>query len=130
MVSVVVCVVAAVIVSLLGEIVVLTTDARGHRNSSNDGTRTDHGCDTADRIGAGAGPAPDGATSSYRRAIRSMSQTFPADWTASPNMTIHSSRTTRPLATNGTPRALMALSTFGATRWRGGIGISFRFAQY
>src|SRR5687768_18061357 len=115
MVFVVVCVVTAVIVSLPGEISSSFLQTRGdteiHRTTCGTGaglTRADHGCATADRIGVGAGPAaPAGATSSYRRAIRSMNQTFPADWTASPNMTIHPSRTTRPLATNGTPSALM-----------------------
>lgn len=58
-----------------------------------------------------------------------MDQIFPAVWTASPNSTIHPSRTTSPLATNGTPSALTAPSTFGATRCRGGTGTSSRFIQ-
>src|SRR5918995_4750373 len=62
-------------------------------------------------------------------AIRSMNQILPAIWTASPNRTIQPSRTTRPLTTNGTPAALTAPRTTGATRCRGGTGTSFRFAQ-
>jgi hypothetical protein len=57
------------------------------------------------------------------------SQSFPAICTASPERVIHPFRTTTPRTMNGTPSALTAPSTFGATRCRGGTGTSFRFAQ-
>src|SRR4051812_25968877 len=58
-----------------------------------------------------------------------MNQTFPAIWTASPEEAIHPFRTTVPRTINGRPRALRALSTWGATRCRAGTGTAFRFAQ-
>ena len=50
--------------------------------------------------------------------------------TATPNAVIHGSSAIRPQTQKGTPAALIAVSTNGATRCRSGIGVSFRADQY